>query len=340
MSRKVRSLSLLMGIVGAGIFAWVIGKVGLATIFENAQLLGLGLAVLILLGGARQILRTIAWRRCLGPGNRTPSFLELFRLRVIGEALDDLLPAGPLIGEPIKAWAAGKQMPLEASVSSVIIENLLFILTGCAFVLSGAVLLLVQFANPSEAGWLIGSLCAGLVVFGLSLEPIVRRSISLAVRFLNYLRRRGPLTRLLVRHERTIASLERTVSGFVAAHKKTLFYTFVIEFGAIFTGVLDAYVILHATAAHASITGAYVIGSVMRALQGGLAFLPGGLGALEGAAGAIFKILGYAASEGVSLIIYRRIRTFVWAALGLLLAPRHAAISIGKAGTLNETAHC
>jgi len=58
-------------------------------------------------------------------------------------------------------------------------------------------------------------------------------------------------------------------------------------------------------------------------VQLAFSFVPFGLGVQEGAAAATLEALGYAASEGVSLAITRKIRTAFWTALGLLLGAKY-----------------
>src|SRR5258708_14385582 len=82
-----------------------------------------------------------------------------------------------------------------------------------------------------------------------------------------------------------------------------------------------------------SVVAAYMVESTTRAVQLAFAFVPFGLGVQEGVAAATLQAFGYAASEGVSLAVIRKVRTLVWAALGLLLA---AQFSIAKAAEQGE----
>jgi uncharacterized membrane protein YbhN (UPF0104 family) len=77
-----------------------------------------------------------------------------------------------------------------------------------------------------------------------------------------------------------------------------------------------------------------LVESANRVVQFVFAFVPFGLGVQEGVAAATLEAFGYAASEGVSLAVIRKIRTLVWAALGLLLA---AKLSIARSAEQGNT---
>src|SRR2546426_7206265 len=108
-----------------------------ATIFEKARLLGWGFVSLLLLSGVRQGLRTVAWRSCVEPDGHRPGLLDLFGLRIVGEALNDVTPAGPLLGETAKVLAGSRRMSTQSSASSVVIENLIYGPAAALFILSG-----------------------------------------------------------------------------------------------------------------------------------------------------------------------------------------------------------
>jgi uncharacterized protein (TIRG00374 family) len=322
MSQRVRRLSLVFGAAGVCIFAVVIGRIGVRPTLENARLLGFGFVILILLAGARHALRTIAWRRCLGAQTNAPSFLSLFRLRLIGEAFSDLTPAGPLVGASMKVWAASKGMSFEPSASSVLIENVMFGLAVGPFLLSGVMFALIEFARPQHLARLLGIPLTSVVALVWLVRFLVRHRGSFSGEIFHHLRSRGWRPSFLGRYEQKLLSLESIMRGFFSTRGRVFFGILGIEFALNLIGVLDAYVILKATTGQCSLASAYITESVARGLQLGLALVPGQLGMTEGAAGVLFRALHYAASEGVSLVLFRRIRDAFWAGIGLLLAPR------------------
>lgn len=138
MTRNLHYVRILATIASLAFFVYILGRTSTATVLDKAALLGWGFAFLIVLSGARQALRTLAWDRCVEPGGPRPGLLDLFGLRLVGEAFNNLTPAGPLVGETAKVWAASRSMPAQSSVSSVVIENLIYYLAAALFMLSGS----------------------------------------------------------------------------------------------------------------------------------------------------------------------------------------------------------
>jgi uncharacterized membrane protein YbhN (UPF0104 family) len=357
MKKTLRYLRPLASIAGLALFAYVLRQEGMATILDGARALGAGFVLLILLSGLRHALRTAAWHVSIEPGTPRPGLLDLFGLRLMGEGLNGVTPAGPLLGESVKVWAASRYVPAFSCASSVVIENLIYGLGVGLFLLSGGVLLLAATSPRAhlESWTVVACLVASLFV----LYAILRRRGLLIAPLLDRLPVASRGKRLLGPYELRIKAVESEVHGFFLTRRAAFIGILGLEFLTNFTGVAEAYLILRVTTLHASLLAAYLVEIANRAVQLFFAFVPFGLGVEEGAAAGTLKALGYGASQGVLLAILRRARTVVWAALGLLLlAGRYCVArpvedaepietpsllktrSRLKEGAQRETAHC
>src|ERR1700691_3022558 len=101
MKKALRHLRTLASIASFALFVYVLQRSGPEAVLDKIRLLGWGFAFLILLSGARHLLRAVAWSYCVPTPGR-PDPLDLFGPRLVGEALNDLTPAGPLLGETAK----------------------------------------------------------------------------------------------------------------------------------------------------------------------------------------------------------------------------------------------
>src|SRR6266568_4949116 len=137
MKKTFRYLRPLVSISSFALFAYVIQRSGPQAVLDKLRMLGWSFAFLILLSGIRQFLRAVAWSYSVQTLGRHPAPLELFGPRLMGEALNELTPAGPLLGEPAKVVAVSRFIPADAGASSVIIENLVYTLAAVLFMLSG-----------------------------------------------------------------------------------------------------------------------------------------------------------------------------------------------------------
>src|SRR5690348_2292947 len=300
---------------------YLIARVGLSSIFEKFQLLGWSFTALILLAGVRQGIRSIAWQFCLNQEDRRASLLQLFGLRLIGNAIGDLTPAGFLLGESVKVWACAEHMNRKAGTASIAEEDLIYGLASTLFVSGGAALLLLGVVVPERFQLLTG----GLTVFFLMLVAglgfmIVKQKPWLTAVF-----------KCLTKHfsrwcrsdtlEREIRQFEANIHQFFRTRRKAFLCVLVLEGLAHMIGMGEVFLILMATAGHASFLTAYLVEAANRLVELTF-FIPLGLGAQEGAAGAALKGLGYSLSEGVSLAVIRKGQAIFWDAAGLLLAAR------------------
>jgi hypothetical protein len=242
-------------------------------------------------------------------------------LRLVGEALNGATPAGPLLGESVKTWAASKSMRGSSSASSVVIENIIYGLGAGLFMLSGAVLLLAAASPRARLGsWTVATcLVASLLVPW----AILRRRTALVTSLFDHLPATSRLKRFLAPYEPTIKAVEAEVRDFFLTRRGAFICILGVELLTNFTGVAEAYLILRVTTFRASLLTSYLVEVANRAVQLFLPFMPFGLGVEEGAAAGTLRVLGYGASQGVSLAILRRARTVFWGALGLLFAVRY-----------------
>ena len=259
------------------LFVHFIPRTTVAAALDNARLLGRGFAFLILLSALMHGLRTIAWRICLD-GDGGPGLLSLFRLRLVGEAFNDLPPAGPLLGESVKTWAASRHMPGTSSASSVILENLIYSLAALPFILIGLALALFAFVVPVSSRWFTGGLASSLVLFLLAAYALVHRRILLITRMLDQLEGRKPKLAFLEWYAKYVRVVEGSARDFFLTRPGLFFSVLAIEFVINFTGVGEGYLILKATTGHASLLVAYLFESASRGVRLAFTVLPFCLG--------------------------------------------------------------
>lgn len=326
MKDAIRYLRPVASMASIALFTYLLQRTGPEAVLDSIRLVGSGVAALILLSGIRHVLRAMAWSYCVPAGGPRPGALQLLGPRLMGEALSDLTPAGPVFGEPAKVVAVSRFIPAQMGAISVVIENLIYALGALLFMLSGLVLALVKLAALRGAWWITGGLVIWFVApIAIAYWTITRRILPLG-RALDCLRRSGLRWAFLERHQQALRGAEQTVYDFFLNRRCAFLAILAIEIATNFTGIGEAYLILRVTTAHTSIFTSYLVESSSRAVQLAFSFVPLGLGVQEGTAAAILRTLGYAASEGVSLAIIRRIRTIFWAAVGLFFVARYSMV--------------
>jgi hypothetical protein len=332
MNRTSRYVSYLSAIASIVLLGYLLRRAGLTSVAQAIRLMGAGFLMLLLLSGIRHGLRTIAWRCCVDPGARPQRFLGLFALRLMGESVTDLSPAGPLLGESVKIWAVSKNISARFGVTSVLIEDLLYSLGTGLFVFAGFVLLLYGAARAYPL-LVIGKAIAVLVLAAMALTIVLRRSRLLAT-IVQQTQNASRVRSLIARYGQVLRSWETTVREFFQTRRKLLLAVLIFEVAVNFISLAETYLILKGATAHASFLDAYLVESANRCAQLVASFVPFGLGVDEGTTTATLHSLGRSLSEGVSVAAIRKLRSLFWDFLGLGLA---AYFMIGRRAAAPRT---
>lgn len=329
MKRLPRYFCAFSIVASLGLAVYLVTRVGLTSILDRFRLLGWGFITLFLLTGARQFIRSVAWQICLNREDHHPSLLQLFGLRIIGNAVTHATPVGPLFGEGVKVWVCSEYMHLKESAAFVAVEDLIYGLGTTLFISGAVVLFLLHFVETERFQFLVGAVAAVPVLLFIGLGFVVSRQKLWLTAVFNRLTCRLSRRFLIKTFDKDIREFERNIHQFFCTRKKAFLVVLVLELMALLSGIGEVYLILVVTAGHASILTTYLVEAANRLVH--LAFfMPMGLGTEEGTAGAMLKVLGYGLTEGVSLAIIRKGGTIFWDALGLVLGVRWCISSSGS----------
>src|SRR5262249_14965998 len=112
---------LVIGIAALALFAESLRVLGVAQILAGLARVGWGFAIVLLVAGARDVVRAVAWTRSVG-GEMPLPFWPALRARLAGEALNTLLPMGMVVGEPIKAAHVSDRIPFATAARALVLE--------------------------------------------------------------------------------------------------------------------------------------------------------------------------------------------------------------------------
>src|SRR4051794_1017756 len=219
MRRRFNVTGLVTAALGLALLAWVVEYVGVAQIAADFRQVGWGLLAIVAIGGARFLMRAIAWRLCLDPPHRL-ALLDAFSAVICGDTIGNLTPLGPLVGEPAKAAFVRGRVALGPAVTALAIENLFYTLSAAAMIAAGTVALLLRFQPPSAVRG-VGALAvlATLALFAIALWMLWRQPalISRALGLAPPLRRHAPRMQEIETRIYTFASRHRAAIPALAA---------------------------------------------------------------------------------------------------------------------------
>jgi len=332
MNRTSRYVSFFAAVAGIALLGYLLRRAGMSTVVQAIRLLGGGFLVLLFLSGIRHCLRAIAWRCCVDPGAPPQRLLDLFALRLMGESVTDLSPAGPILGETLRVWAVSKSIPSRFGVTSVVVEDLIYSLGTASFVLAGFLILLVSTARSHHLVELGGATIL-LALATIILAIVLQRRYLFGKLFLQ-VRNSAWGQALLARYGQTLRVWEAGIREFFRSRRRVFLGVLLIEVVVNLISFGETYLILKSATAHASFLSAYLVESANRCAQLVASFVPFGLGVDEGTTTATLQSLGRSLSEGVSVAAIRKIRSLFWDFVGLGLV---AHFMIARRAELRRT---
>lgn len=276
-----------------------------------------------------------AWRAIIGRGERRLSPWRIYRLTIIGYALNYATPIGGLGGEPYRIAELSKDVGIERATSSVILYSMMHMYAHFWFwFLSIFIYLVLALVGDLPLTTAIGVVLAAIAAFCLLAfyvfsigyrNGFVRRAISwlghvpgLKGWSKRFLEQRGEMLATIDRHIATLHSGQRAAFlrslaleylGRVVQSLEVLFMLLLFAegctggIGGIGLMFLHSILIVAFTTLFANVLG----------------FLPMQLGVQEGGFVVSIAALGLSPAVGIFVSIICRFREIVWILIGLVM---------------------
>lgn len=307
---------LVTALLGLALLIWIVASVGAVAIAADIRQVGWGLALIVALGGLRFFARAIAWRAALEPG-LTLTLADACSAVVCGDAVGNITPLGPIVGEPAKAAFVRDRVALGPAVAALAVENVLYTLSAAAMIAAGMAALMFRFQLPA-AMEAIGrtAVFATVVLFVLALWLLWRQPAPISRAF--------SLAPRMQRHADTIRNLEAQIYSFAARRPAAAAAVAAAEAAFHALGVLELYLTLWFLYGHApSLLTAFILETTNRLIIVVFKFVPLRLGVDEAGTALFTQVLGLGPNTGVAIAIIRKARVLFWtAAAGVLMTGR------------------
>jgi hypothetical protein len=309
-----RALVAITGGIGVALLAESLRTLGLEPVVDGFRRVGWGFGAILLVSGAREAARTLAWIRTVEAPARLP-FVRAFRARLAGEALNTLLPMGMLVGEPVKASHVWPHLPFGAAFSALLVEFAFYGVSLVVLLGSGAAAFILaarMSPDPRIVAFAVGSLVL------LAVPAYVGRA-----RLVRFVRR--PLA---------------VVHDFATAHPEHVRAIVAFELAYQVLAVAEVYLtLLLISPLRPTLASSLMLETVSRVITMVFKMLPMRVGVDEASSSLFAGHLDLGAATGLTLALVRKLRMLFWSAVGLALlverrsyAPAAAALSWPVAG--------
>lgn len=307
--RRVTLGGILIAIFALGLFAYALWRADAAEIRDGLRQIGWGLPLIIALSSVRLLARTLAWRSLMPT---PPPLHAMIGATLAGEAVGNLLPLGPLAGEPAKVGYLRSRGPITEAAAALGLENVFYSLSVASVIVVGMTLLVLTVALPDDLRTIATvALLAMLALVAGGVFALLRRP-SVTGSMLDRVPRWMPTGGL--------KTLESKAYGYYASAKGRLGRMLAFELLFHLFGLAEVYAVLWLLAgAPPSLLHAFILESAGRVINVLFRFIPMRVGVDEVGSDAVGNVLGLAGGTGVLLALSRKLRVLFWTLVGVAL---------------------
>jgi hypothetical protein len=292
-------------------------RTGLGAVWKQVQAVGWGLALIIILGGFSQVIKTWAWRQTLACDISPLSWSRSIGAQLVSDAVGQLGFAGKLLGEGLRVSMVGSAVPLANGISSSAIDGGLHTFTAVVVTVFGitATLLLA----PLDGRWRVYALLLAAVLIAV----VVLSAVAVASRWQlmgNAARAIGRLPRLdkLVSGKLSVIdSAEHNLLTFYREEPTAFWASLMLNLLWHAMAVLEVYLILRFMGAGVGVVSAFALEGLTKVINLVGVLSPGNLGTYEGGNMLIANMFGVTGTAGLTLALCRRARAIFWAGVGV-----------------------
>jgi hypothetical protein len=306
---------------GLALFVWLIWYVGPAAIWAGFRQIGWALAAIVAIAGLRFAVRAAAWQRCFEPPHRL-RFTDAFAAVVSGDAVGNLTPLGPIVGEPAKAAFVRARVPIGAALTALAIENVLYTLSVAAMIAAGSIALLLRadVAAPlRNAGEMAIAGVFGLYVATLwtlwRRPAVLSRAVATVARWTS--------SAALGARVAKVKALEEQVYTFASRRRHALLPLAALELAFHALGVLEVHLTLWMLLPQPPpLLASFVLETVNRLITVVFKPVPMQVGVNEAGTAVVTQMIGIGLEVGLTLAIVRKARILFWMLVGTVLLVR------------------
>ena len=302
--------------LGIGLLGLVLAEIDLAEVAQQVAKVGSGILVLVGIYFVAFAIDSITWQVAIRgvPLNLLWAY-RIWKLRMVGESFNAVIPAGGMGGEPVKATMLKTHYGINyrEGTASLILAKTINMIALVIFLIGGFALMIEAQALPKVYEYVAG---AGLLAFtvGVFLFFVIQRLSITSItgtwisRWRIGRRLEDVLHHIHDMDERLLHFYTETRGRFAAALVLALINWML--------GVVEIYYALVFLDRPVTWAEAWIIEAVAQMVRTGAFFIPAAIGIQEGAFLLICGAITGSAPIGVAVSVVRRIREVIWIVWG------------------------
>jgi hypothetical protein len=306
-------------VAGLAVFATFVWQIGPGEIWSGIRNVGWMFPVIIALGGLRFFVRAWAWTLCVDDPHRLP-LRHAFTAVLAGDAVGNVTPLGPLVGEPAKSALVRQHLPIQPALTALAIENIFYTLSTAAMIAAGTIALLFAFdLNPALRDFSELAV-AGIAVLIAAALLILWRQPAIISRWMPGARSAGGDAES---RGGRLRQVEEEIYSFARRRRSALLPVILLEGSFHALGVLETHLAMWMILGRPPLVmESFILETANRMITVAFKFIPFQLGVGEVGAAAVTRIFGMGPAPGTTLAIVVKARKAVWALVGGALLVR------------------
>jgi hypothetical protein len=314
-SRK--QLGRILTVVGVLLLAYLVHRMGLRTLWATIVQFGPWYLPICVIGAAELFCHAGAWWLIMRDFFRRVALLELFRVKVISDGFNMILPTASLGGDAMRAFLIRGQVPLSVGVPAVLFDKTIEFVASTVFLGGGLLLGLLSLRLPVAlivpAVTSLAITSVGIVLLVVAQKRGVTRSL-LMLSLVHPAARRWVLAR-----ESKLRAMDESLGLLYTRSNHRAILPVVVHVLARCVGVFEVMVILAVLGTPVSYVQALFIATIVTSANTAFFLFPGQWGVTESVHVLVLQSMGYPAAVGLSLGLIRRIRKLMFVGVGLVL---------------------
>lgn len=321
-------LRYIFGTAGCLIFVVLLFKIGPSNIVGHVKKIGWWLAPALSLPVVWYASYTFAWLQFLRQRGRKMPFFELFRVKIIGEALNTLTPMNFIAGDPARAYLLRNRLLLTEGTASVVVDRTLHAMSTLLVIFAGTAAAFVElkFLPKNIKYGLPIVLCIASVFVAYIFIHQHKGLFSFMAEIAQKLRLKKSFSD---KARENIAAIDVHIQDFYKKNRRGFWLALSAHIFGRILGIVEIFIIGHAANHHFSLKIALLLGAAAPIINFTFAFIPGSLGVMESAYSAILYFLHFSPAVGLTIQIVRRLRAAIWTSLGFIFLGIHGRKKLG-----------
>lgn len=316
--KKSTILKIIGLIIGTLCLCYWLWRLDLPLILNNILELKWWILPLLINSLAWILCYTAAWKIYFSNLVHQISFLHLLRIKICGDAVNYLTPLGFVAGDPVRVLMLERHMGGATRLGSVVVDRLIHSLATVSFVLMGVLLAAFLIPDmPLVLRWGLPVFYTGFaVVLVLFIVDIVQGK---GVRRFHAIISKFSKKQFLIKLEEWIVKLHDELSGFGEGGLGPLVHSFLYHFCGRLLGALEISIIFLYLDGSPHFVFSIILATLTTVVHFVFSFIPAGLGVVESLYAGLFYLNGLDPTVGVSMQLIRRLRSFLWVAIGSIV---------------------